>query len=320
MALLRDHSKLHQSVLAKGAAALGIPLEHVEKDYWLTECLRGLVDYATENRLRVVLKGGTSLSKAFRLIRRFSEDADLIVVFGNLSVREKEQHFTGLIAGAARVTGLDPEILSGESRKGEARTTRLPYPMSVPGMRIEPRVKIELHTEGGVFPYSRESLRSLISESWSAIAETESLPAFSELETLAMDVLEPCRTLVEKLVLLHEAHTRNDGKATERQVVTVRHYYDVWCLLGQAQILEALKKSGIDNLARDVHTYATVAGFRAANRPKEGFAGSPAFCRPPAREVATAYQVAMRALLWPSAQQPSLEDCCDLVRSLASEL
>jgi hypothetical protein len=318
--LLRGDSELQENVVARSAAALGIPFEHVEKDYWLTECLRGLVGYASENRLRVILKGGTSLSKAFGLIRRFSEDADLIVVFGRLTEREREQHFSGFISRAAGLTGLAPMTLVSETRKGRARAVSLPYPKLERGMLIEPRVKIELHTEGGVFPHSEQVLRSLISQSWSDIEATSSLPSYPELAPLTIDVLEPCRTLVEKLVLLHEAHTRRNGNAIARQIATVRHYYDIWCLLGEKPIRDALSHEGVDVLARDVHTYSTVADFRAADRPKAGFAGSPAFCRAPTTAVATAYRNTMRSLIWPNEEVPSLEACCDRVKSLASEL
>ena len=60
--------------------ALGIPAAHAEKDFWVTEALRAATDGARDEDVTLVFKGGTSLSKAHHLIRRFSEDVDLIVV------------------------------------------------------------------------------------------------------------------------------------------------------------------------------------------------------------------------------------------------
>ena len=69
------------SVLAAQVAdETGIPAAHVEKDFWVTEVLRGVVAGATAAQVVVVFKGGTSLSKAYRLIDRFSEDVDVLVV------------------------------------------------------------------------------------------------------------------------------------------------------------------------------------------------------------------------------------------------
>ncbi len=58
----------------------GIPAAHVEKDFWVTEVLRAMAEQAQRRGITIVFKGGTSLSKAHRLIRRFSEDIDVLVV------------------------------------------------------------------------------------------------------------------------------------------------------------------------------------------------------------------------------------------------
>ena len=50
----------------------------VEKDYWVTFILKRLSQ--SDNRDKVVFKGGTSLSKVFKLIGRFSEDIDLAII------------------------------------------------------------------------------------------------------------------------------------------------------------------------------------------------------------------------------------------------
>ncbi len=64
----------------------------------MTECLRGLATYGREHDVRILFKGGTSLSKAYGLIRRFSEDADMVVVFGGLSMGYSRKHLKGCIS------------------------------------------------------------------------------------------------------------------------------------------------------------------------------------------------------------------------------
>ena len=54
---------------------------HVEKDYWITKMLQEIA--RSEFADRAYFKGGTSLSKAYNLIERFSEDLDLFVFTGN---------------------------------------------------------------------------------------------------------------------------------------------------------------------------------------------------------------------------------------------
>jgi len=72
-----------------------IPSQLVEKDYWLMHCLYGLV----QQGFSFELKGGTSLSKGFNIIKRFSEDIDIrieppedmVVYTGKNQVKEKHQ-------------------------------------------------------------------------------------------------------------------------------------------------------------------------------------------------------------------------------------
>ncbi len=52
----------------------------MEKDFWVTEVLRGVVGQASQEDITVIFKGGTSRSKAYRLIKCFSEDVDMLVV------------------------------------------------------------------------------------------------------------------------------------------------------------------------------------------------------------------------------------------------
>lgn len=77
MTLHLDPAAFADAVSA-AAGTLGISETLVEKDYWVTWVLRNLA--ASPWADRVVFKGGTSLSKAYRLVERFSEDVDLAVI------------------------------------------------------------------------------------------------------------------------------------------------------------------------------------------------------------------------------------------------
>ena len=106
MARLRSRNNANLLAVAIGEVAqnAGIPRDHVEKDFWLTECLRGLATYGTTQGVTIMFKGGTSLSKAFKLIQRFSEDADMVVVFPELSTGNRDRHLKGFIAAAETAT------------------------------------------------------------------------------------------------------------------------------------------------------------------------------------------------------------------------
>ena len=75
---LHHDTQLFSQTLRAASQHLMINLGFVEKDYWITLLLRRLSGskYSDE----AVFKGGTSLSKGYRLIDRFSEDVDLAIV------------------------------------------------------------------------------------------------------------------------------------------------------------------------------------------------------------------------------------------------
>ncbi len=86
MALLRSDPDSLDALVATTADALGIDAACVEKDFWVIEVLRAATREVTvlakdvrEHPVQTIFKGGTSLSRAYGLIERFSEDVDLLV-------------------------------------------------------------------------------------------------------------------------------------------------------------------------------------------------------------------------------------------------
>ena len=77
MKLHKNKETFTQAVLS-AAEYFKIPEIFIEKDYWVTYVLKNLSE--SKNKGKVVFKGGTSLSKAYRLINRFSEDIDLAII------------------------------------------------------------------------------------------------------------------------------------------------------------------------------------------------------------------------------------------------
>ncbi len=75
---LHENQTLFAQLLNFAANTLNIRPEFIEKDYWITRALQRISQNV--NAEKVVFKGGTSLSKAYRLTNRFSEDIDLAVI------------------------------------------------------------------------------------------------------------------------------------------------------------------------------------------------------------------------------------------------
>lgn len=109
-------------------AAIGIPSAHVEKDFWITETLRAAATQAETEGVTLVFKGGTSLSKAYGLIQRFSEDVDLIIVPPADSQKAADRCLKSITSAVGLALGVPGEVDESTTTRGRKRTTSFDYP------------------------------------------------------------------------------------------------------------------------------------------------------------------------------------------------
>jgi hypothetical protein len=301
------------ALASRVAAQIGIPVDHVEKDFWVTEVLRGVVDAASALRVPVIFKGGTSLSKAYSILQRFSEDVDVLVLLPVDDTKgSRDRILKALVEGARRSTLRDPISVANATTTGAKRGAKFYYREARQlGDGLSEGVFLELGSRGGVLPSERRSILSLIGQhagDW-ILAMPEATPV----EVLVMD---PLRTLVEKLVLLHTTHSGEDEREASRNA---RHYYDVHQLLVHDDIAQRLDAESVALIASDVVSYSTLADRPVRSRPKGGFAQSPAFAGGRLLGVAReAYErQVLEQLLWPMASRPSFKSCLEIVAAYA---
>jgi Nucleotidyl transferase AbiEii toxin, Type IV TA system len=313
--LLRDEPDVLEVYITRIAAATGIPAAHIEKDFWVTEVLRGVAVASQQTGCSIVFKGGTSLSKAHRLIQRFSEDVDLIAILPAGGKNARDKTLKAFVEAASIATGIVPTVDPNSSTTGVKRTATFTYETAKDTGILRPGVLMELGTRGGALPQRRLAIQSLITEH----AETVGLPIdFDEAAPVSLLVLEPVRTLADKLVLLHHAATEGDDN---RKTATARHYYDVDRLIRNDQVVAHLTDSPMDVLAREVCEYSRSAGLPTADRPKGGFATSPAWDPTKATIAKRAYRTTVLPnLVWPNSPTSIFEECCQAVQNFVSIL
>lgn len=229
---------------------MGLQAFSVEKDFWVCWTLRqlfslpGIGDHLT-------FKGGTSLSKAWNLISRFSEDIDIIVDKSAIgfneafapdkapSNKQRKARLEELMESSRRwVQGtLQPSLharitatlgsdgwtldVDPDMKDGQCLLFRYPsvFPVDFAGY-VPPQVKIELGARSDDWPHEEKSILPYVIE------------LFPELDTDAASlvrVLSAERTFWEKACLLHEETFRPADKPRKHRMA--RHYYDIWCLL-----------------------------------------------------------------------------------------
>ena len=118
-------------------------MAHVEKDFWVTEVLRGVARCSADTGVSAVFKGGTSLSKAFGLIQRFSEDVDVIIIAPGQSTGQDDRCLKSFVAAAEASTGLTLKTSALYStavqapRRGEGAPEAAADPIAVTPLAIE---------------------------------------------------------------------------------------------------------------------------------------------------------------------------------------
>lgn len=274
MPLLRDNESEFRSLVSETAQRLAMPEVFIEKDYWVTELLRGAAQPVTE--AYVVFKGGTSLSKAYRLIRRFSEDVDVLLVvtrepsknFGKGSV---DKILKAVANNGGASIGIEGTLVT--SSTGVHRTTTYNYEALYRSTAVSDSVKLEMGTRGGPQPSKEMEITSYIAEAFPEILADE----FGELAPVRLAVLAPERTLLEKMALVHDLASRFPD-ATDDLRRAGRHFYDILCLLRAKMIVDALKLTDVPGLSEEIRKIS-IESFRrdVAARPSGGFSASPAF-------------------------------------------
>jgi predicted nucleotidyltransferase component of viral defense system len=125
---LRDHPDDLYALVSAASDAMRIPVEFVEKDFWVTELLRTVVSEAAAGGAVAVFKGGTSLSKAYRIVERFSEDVDILLVPpAGLGTEARHRVLKRICRAAAAHFGLvgDGDVIQSET--GIKRNVRFDY-------------------------------------------------------------------------------------------------------------------------------------------------------------------------------------------------
>lgn len=254
--------------------------EVIEKDWWVTAVLRAMFSLSYADHLS--FKGGTSLSKCWHLIDRFSEDIDIAIdreylgFSGTLSktqisdklrraacafVRETMQHdlaeqlYKGGISkenfkvnvDITSVTTTDPEVINVDY------DSVLSFSIDgKDGQYILPKVKVEVSGRSMSEPVSKVALDAMIDQVYPKAP-------FAEPKFMVCAVL-PERTFLEKVFLLHEEFAK--PKELIRVERMSRHMYDI----GQM-----LKKTIAERAINDVELYRQVIEHRRAFIGLRGF-------------------------------------------------
>jgi Nucleotidyl transferase AbiEii toxin, Type IV TA system len=262
-----------RNLFLETATRLGTPLRNIEKDFWVCFTLDLLFNGKTEGEPRLLFKGGTSLSKAYDLISRFSEDIDITVYREDIGhpadlitlqswgrnkrteyLKEVKATCSAYILGhlKERLTSQIETVLSNaginmpelkvvsDPTDTDQQTLLVEYPSlesSGKDSYIESKVKIEAGAKSALDPSNLMTIKPYISQEFIG----------GDLSVPNVTCIAPERTFWDKAVITHglrawfetRGSLRNNGNRISR------HYYDLHMLMNNAVGQNTIKDIGL---------------------------------------------------------------------------
>ncbi len=245
---------------------IGINSIFIEKDYWICRSLSLMA--ANDHDCRVIFKGGTSLTKAYGIGSRFSEDIDLAISEAwTLSGNQLKM----LIKKTAKsmTEGLRELDMPGFTSKGSHyHKAYYSYPRAVGSLQVGAikagQLLVEINSFANPYPFQRCRLQSFLTE-FLLNTGNEKLVVEYGMQPFEVNVLDRRRTLTEKLVSLIRCSLADNYMP--ELAAKIRHFYDLHFLLNDAVTREYLEsdifKVDFNNLfAQDQQRFDKPEGWR----------------------------------------------------------
>jgi len=239
MSKFRYLSKEQQiAVIEQLVNKIGLPAQAIEKDLWVTTIVQLIFSLPFADKL--VFKGGTSLSKVWNVIERFSEDIDLAVdrelfdLKGDLTVKQikklrkqsslfVKETFSAELRNAIEnydlqnLFTLEPQPDgAGDKTYPEPRKIFIRYQSLFDSLSyVKTEIVLEISARSLIEPAEKRKVKSMISEN---------LPIDTLLVDSPIITAVPEKTFIEKAFLLHELFTSGGNMLANRKS---RHLYDL---------------------------------------------------------------------------------------------
>ena len=230
---LHNDRELFKDIITAVSDNFALSEEIIEKDYYVTMLLREL----SFCKYPVVFKGGTSLSKAYAAIDRFSEDID-ITFSEHLGVARRKKLKYNILFPAAKELGL--EIRNFDETQSDKDYNHYDFYYSSVQNNVEklqPYIKLETALMSYAFPVENRQINSYIADFLSKNA-ADLLKKY-ELAPFKMKVQSLERTFIDKLFAVCDYYLLKKPQRNSR------HLYDIYKLSSHIQNYAAIKELAI---------------------------------------------------------------------------
>lgn len=241
---------------------VGLPAVAIEKDWWMVQTLSLISSMDCADSL--LFKGGTSLSKGWNLIQRFSEDIDLALDRSFLGFAEQLEKaeirrlrkksfdfitkiFVKELDDKFKEAGFSEVIVSDFKVKNhdqDPSIVEIYYPkLSETDSYMKPGILVEIGFRSLAEPFTKRPFCSMVAEHYPSMSFAD--------KPITISTVNPERTFLEKIFLLHEEHQKPKEKVRVQRMS--RHLYDI----------EKISKSSFaDPVFEDRNLYQKIVAHR----------------------------------------------------------
>lgn len=222
---LHHDIKLFSDTLRAASQHLDIKLEFVEKDYWITLVLSRLArsNYVEES----VFKGGTSLSKGYNLIERFSEDVNIAIINDRGKTGNEIKTIIRAIEKEITIDLAELQMDGVTSKGSRFRKSVFEY-ASTDSSNKNNKLIIEVNSFANPFPFQQLSIKSFVFDFLMQTGNGKYIEEY-DLQSFEVNVLSKEQTLLEKTVsLIRFSFEENTVESISKKI---RHFYDLYFLM-----------------------------------------------------------------------------------------
>ena len=239
-------NKQRAEVFSETAAQLGLPEAAIEKDFWVCWALQKIFNDPVLSQ-QVLFKGGTTLSKCYNLIERFSEDLDLILDWElitdddpyakrsntkqdlfNKSIKSKTESYINniMLDQIDKLVNTHCRLKINNDKLG---SIMMSYPKAFDSEYIKPQIELEVGAMSAMIPKTKITIAPYCASVTQSIAGNLDL---------TVNVIQAKKTFWDKVTILHVEAYRPEPKTQPARYS--RHYYDLYQMLNSAVKKEAM--------------------------------------------------------------------------------
>lgn len=320
---LHTDKAAYDELLTLAAERSGIERYKVEKDYWVCKMLREISQ--SEHGDKVYFKGGTSLSKGYGLINRFSEDLDLFVFSGNpTGSKTAEKRIVADVSHFLIERNSDfyrdSEAVSG----GNFRKLPFLYADDTSGTGLKQHLEVEikccdLADKSRMYhPHERRTITPIVTEFLYGIGNVELVKRFA-LKPFEVNCVDPRKTLCDKISRMVRCSYAEDY--IPQIAKNIRDVYDLHQLYGVVEIRTFLHSGEFRDAIRSVFA----EDEQNNNYPKGVDAGQAIIFRDPEAIftnslILVAYTDGLGRLVYDRNKMPSVDEIIGTMREYAEIL